>query len=141
MEFAHLIKSPRVEKVVVRRSFQQNSVEGALCITSHHLIFSARLGDNTNELWVGKTYLLTLSSTPLYILFHLQLLHRIVDSVEKKVNQPPTPGGTLTIKCKDFNIISMDFQNTDELSNVAASLECLSSIGFKTYQSKFCISR
>ena len=52
MEFAHLIKSPRVEKVVVHRHPFQKSVEGALCITGHHLIFSAG-GANPDEFWVN----------------------------------------------------------------------------------------
>lgn len=50
MEFAHLIKSPKVEKVVVHRAFNK-SVEGALCITGHHLIFSAG-GEVPDEVWV-----------------------------------------------------------------------------------------
>lgn len=50
MEFAHLIKSPRVEKVILQRPFHK-STEGTLCITGHHLIFSAG-GENPDELWV-----------------------------------------------------------------------------------------
>ena len=50
MEFAGLIKTPRVEKVVIHRPFHK-ATEGALCITGHHLIFSAR-GENPDELWV-----------------------------------------------------------------------------------------
>ena len=59
------------------------------------------------------------------------MIHRIIDLVERKPNTPPAAGGTLTLKCKDFSIISFDFHNTEELSNVSASLECLSSIGMK----------
>jgi hypothetical protein len=50
MEFASLIKTPRVEKVVIHRPFHK-ATEGALCITGHHLIFSAG-GENPDELWV-----------------------------------------------------------------------------------------
>jgi hypothetical protein len=64
MEFAHLIKSPRVEKVVVHRSLHK-SVEGVLCITGHHLIFSAG-GENPDEFWVNS-YLINF----FYILMHL----------------------------------------------------------------------
>ncbi|XP_046643295.1 myotubularin-related protein 9-like [Daphnia pulicaria] len=105
MEFAHLIKSPRVEKVLVHRPLHK-SVEGVLCITGHHLIFSAG-GENPDEFW---------------------LIHRIIDLVERKPNTPPAAGGTLTLKCKDFSVISFDFNNTEELMNVSASLECLSFI-------------
>jgi len=51
MEFAGLIKTPRVEKVVIHRPFHK-ATEGALCITGHHLIFSAG-GENPDELWVA----------------------------------------------------------------------------------------
>lgn len=50
MEFAPLIKTPRVEKVIIHRPFHK-AAEGALCITGHHLIFSAG-GENPDELWV-----------------------------------------------------------------------------------------
>ncbi|KAK4029192.1 myotubularin-related protein 9 isoform X1 [Daphnia magna] len=105
MEFAHLIKSPRVEKVLVHRPLNK-SAEGVLCITGHHLIFSAG-GESPDEFW---------------------LIHRIIDLVERKPNTPPAVGGTLVLKCKDFSVISFDFQNTEELNNVSASLDCLSSI-------------
>lgn len=59
----------------------------------------------------------------------LQLIHRIIDSVDKKQNPPPGAGGSLSIRCKDFCIIGIDFQNTEELNNVALSLESLSSVG------------
>ncbi len=64
----------------------------------------------------------------------LQLIHRIIDSVDKKQNPPPGgAGGSLSIRCKDFCIIGIDFQNTEELNNVALSLESLSSVGKNIY--------
>jgi myotubularin-related protein 9 len=128
MEFAHLIKSPRVEKVLVHRPLHK-SVEGVLCITGHHLIFSAG-GENPDEFWVYQFYKVfcKLPSNCFFFSF-LQLIHRIIDLVERKPNTPPAAGGTLTLKCKDFSVISFDFNNTEELMNVSASLECLSSIG------------
>lgn len=51
MEFAHLIKSPLIEKVLIQRPFHSQPTEGTLCITGHHLIFSAG-GENPDELWV-----------------------------------------------------------------------------------------
>ena len=41
MEFVELIKSPRVENVFLKRRSHQY-VEGTLCVTGHHLIFSSR---------------------------------------------------------------------------------------------------
>lgn len=50
MEFAHLIRSPRVERVTLRRPFRP-AVDGVLCVTGHHLIFSGG-GQDPDELWV-----------------------------------------------------------------------------------------
>lgn len=62
MEFAELIKTPRADNVVLHRPFYQ-AVEGTLCLTGHHLIFSSRRHDNAEELW---------------------LLHSNIDSIEKR---------------------------------------------------------
>lgn len=61
MEFAELIKTPRVDGVILHRPFMPK-VEGTLCLTGHHLILSSRQ-DNTEELW---------------------LLHANIDSTEKR---------------------------------------------------------
>lgn len=61
MEFAELIKTPRVDGVVLHRPFMP-VVEGTLCLTGHHLILSSRQ-DNTEELW---------------------LLHANIDAIEKR---------------------------------------------------------
>lgn len=50
MEFADFIKIPMVDNVTfVRRGFSR--VDGTLCVTGHHLMFSSRLRD-TEELMV-----------------------------------------------------------------------------------------
>lgn len=54
--------------------------------------------------------------------------------MEKKPSPPPAPGGSLIVKCKDFCVISLDFLHTEELNNVALSLESLSSIGIHIKQ-------
>ncbi|MGH0140393.1 UNVERIFIED_CONTAM: hypothetical protein FKN15_005154 [Acipenser sinensis] len=61
MEFAELIKTPRVDNVVLHRPFMSR-VEGTLCLTGHHLILSSRQ-DSNEELW---------------------LLHSNIDSIEKR---------------------------------------------------------
>lgn len=69
MEFAELIKTPRVDNVVLHRPFYP-AVEGTLCLTGHHLILSSRQ-DNTEELW---------------------LLHSNIDAIDKRwVLIPPLP--------------------------------------------------
>ena len=60
-EFAELVKTPRVDNVVLHRPFYP-AVEGTLCLTGHHLILSSRQ-DNTEELW---------------------LLHSNIDAIDKR---------------------------------------------------------
>lgn len=62
MEFAELIKTPRADNVVLHCPFHL-AVEGTLCLTGHHLIFSSRRHDNAEELW---------------------LLHSNIDSIDKR---------------------------------------------------------
>ena len=50
MEFAELIQTTRVDNVILRR-LGGNLIEGTLCLTSHHLIFSSR-GEENDELMV-----------------------------------------------------------------------------------------
>ena len=50
MEFAELIQTTRVDNVILRR-LGGNLIEGTLCLTSHHLIFSSRVAEN-DELMV-----------------------------------------------------------------------------------------
>lgn len=51
MEFAELILTTKLEGVILH-SFLNKSVEGTLCITSHHLILSPKQADQ--ELWVRQ---------------------------------------------------------------------------------------
>lgn len=57
-----------------------------------------------------------------------QLILRQIDAVDKKADAL-AGGGTLTVKCKDLSVVRLDVATTEELHNVAASLESLSSIG------------
>uniref|UniRef100_A0A8C2NKR3 Myotubularin-related protein 9 n=1 Tax=Capra hircus TaxID=9925 RepID=A0A8C2NKR3_CAPHI len=97
MEFAELIKTPRVDNVVLHRPFYP-PVEGTLCLTGHHLILSSRQ-DNTEELW---------------------LLHSNIDAIDKRFVGPL---GTIIIKCKDFRIIQLDIPGMEECLNIASSIE------------------
>ncbi|XP_029841778.2 myotubularin-related protein 9 isoform X3 [Ixodes scapularis] len=102
MEFAELIRTPKLDRVVLHRPLCA-SVEGTLCITSHHLIFSSRRQGN-EELW---------------------LLHRMVDSVERRIG---ALSGSLFLKCKDFRILQLDITGVEQCHNVANSIECLSTL-------------
>lgn len=52
MEFVEFIKSPKIEKVSLRRRGRAY-LEGTLCVTGHHLIFSSRT-DHKDELIVSR---------------------------------------------------------------------------------------
>ncbi|XP_020617896.1 myotubularin-related protein 9-like [Orbicella faveolata] len=103
MEFVEYIKSPRIEKVSLRRRGRAY-LEGTLCVTGHHLIFSSRT-EHRDE---------------------LILLHSAVEHVEKKARGQH---GTLTICCKNFDLVKLKFNNIEEALNVASSIEVLSTIG------------
>ncbi|XP_035380057.1 myotubularin-related protein 9 [Electrophorus electricus] len=102
MEFAELIKTPRVDGVVLHRPFLP-TVEGTLCLTGHHLILSSRQ-DNTEELW---------------------LLHANIDAIEKRFIGSL---GTIIVKCKDLRIIQLDIPGMEECLNIANSIEALSTL-------------
>ncbi|CAH1247888.1 MTMR9 [Branchiostoma lanceolatum] len=103
MEFVELIKTPKVDGVVLHRPLCPR-IEGTLCVTGHHLILSSRQ-KNAEELW---------------------LLHSGVDSIEKKFVGSM---GYLTVKCKDFRVIRLDIPGMEECLNIASSIEVLSSLG------------
>ncbi|XP_062979810.1 myotubularin-related protein 9 [Elgaria multicarinata webbii] len=103
MEFAELIKTPRADNVILHRPFYP-TVEGTLCLTGHHLIFSSRRQDNVEELW---------------------LLHSNIDSIEKRFLGSL---GTIIIKCKDLRIIQLDIPGMEESLNIASSIEALSTL-------------
>lgn len=54
MEFAELIQVPKLDRVTLVQPFK-SALEGSICITGHHLIFSSRktVGD---ELWVRNYF-------------------------------------------------------------------------------------
>uniref|UniRef100_A0A8C5MCW4 Myotubularin-related protein 9 n=1 Tax=Leptobrachium leishanense TaxID=445787 RepID=A0A8C5MCW4_9ANUR len=102
MEFAELIKTPRVDNVLLHRPFEP-AVGGTLCLTGHHLILSSRQ-DNMEELW---------------------LLHSNIDCIDRKF---VGTAGTITIKCKDLRIIQLEITGMEECLNVASSIEALSTL-------------
>ncbi|KAH8302863.1 hypothetical protein KR044_011376 [Drosophila immigrans] len=108
MEFADLIKTPKLDGVFLHTTTANATVEGTLCITGHHLLLSARQ-ENSQELW---------------------LLHKNIDCVEKKpsMGQNIVMGGIITLKCKDLRIIALEIKYAKDFFNVSASLEALSAI-------------
>ncbi|KAG8588039.1 hypothetical protein GDO81_005859 [Engystomops pustulosus] len=124
MELSHLIQTSQVEKVRVCCPLMP-SVTGTLCVSSHHLILSAQAVEDTKqekcELW---------------------LLHCAVDSVEKSVHnigmlkskennkdgEGGSSSGTVTLKCKDLQVIQLEIPDMEETFNVARSVQALSSL-------------
>lgn len=102
MEFAELIKTPKVDGVTLHRPLKK-SIGVVLCITSHHMILSSR-DTKDEELWI---------------------LHVMVDSLERRQSNIQN---SLIIKCKDFRVIQLDIKGQEELRSVADSIECLSNL-------------
>ncbi|XP_026484817.1 myotubularin-related protein 9 [Vanessa tameamea] len=108
MEFIELILINKLDGVILKYPHHDN-VDGTVCITGHHLILSSRK-EGVRELW---------------------LLHKNIDSIEKKENKLSggiVQGGSLFLKCKDLRIFQLDISNTTELNLVTQTLENLSSI-------------
>ncbi|XP_030075483.1 myotubularin-related protein 9 isoform X2 [Microcaecilia unicolor] len=105
MELSELIKTTQVDNVLLSRPLVP-PVKGTLCITSHHLLLSAQAEGEKDSL-------------------ELWLLHRNVDTVEKRF---PSSSGTITLKCKDLQMIRLDFPGMEECLDVANSIEALSSL-------------
>nr|CAD7396809.1 unnamed protein product [Timema cristinae] len=103
MEFFDMIPIPMLDGVVMHAPFR-NTVDGTLCISSHHLILSSRK-EGVEELW---------------------MLHRNIDLVERRPNG--LSGGNIVIKCKDFRVIQLDINSPEEFVQVAACIENLASI-------------
>ncbi len=61
------------------------------------------------------------------MLFAFQILHRSVDSIDRRPSSPN--GGSLIIRCKDLKVIQIDIRKQEDYINVADSLEKLAAIG------------
>lgn len=55
-------------------------------------------------------------------------MNRNIDVVEKKMNAQ-SPGGSIILKCKDFQILQLDIGSTNDLINAILSIEKLISLG------------
>ncbi|KAI5642287.1 myotubularin-like phosphatase domain-containing protein [Phthorimaea operculella] len=108
MEFIELILINKLDGVILKYP-HHDSVDGTVCITGHHLILSSRK-EGVKELW---------------------LLHKNIDSIEKKENKANSGiphGGSLFLKCKDLKIYQMDIAASPDLSLMEQTLHNLSSL-------------
>ncbi|XP_032665262.1 myotubularin-related protein 9 isoform X1 [Odontomachus brunneus] len=98
---------PQVDNVVLidKSDGSNKSLDGTLCISGHHLILSSRQNDG-QELW---------------------LMNRNIDVVEKRLNTQST-GGSIILKCKDFQVLQFDINSTNDLTNAVLSIEKLISL-------------
>lgn len=53
-------------------------------------------------------------------------MHQNIDVVDRKPNN--MSGGSLILKCKDFRLIKLDIAQTEDLNNVATTLESIISV-------------
>ncbi|XP_034941277.1 myotubularin-related protein 9 [Chelonus insularis] len=107
MAFLDLISVPKVDSVILTEKTNERliSLEGTLCLSVHHLFLSSRQD-------LGKDIL---------------LLYRNIDVIEKKTNNQ-SPGGSIVLKCKNFRILQLEINSTDDLVKVTTTLERLSSL-------------
>lgn len=108
MEFAELIRTPKLDGVLLYEQLKREPIDGTLCITGHHLILSTRK-EGARELW---------------------LLHQNVDVVERKpcIVNNVLEGGTIILKCKDLRIIQLRINSPQEYFNISNSIEQLSNL-------------
>ncbi|XP_043236552.1 myotubularin-related protein 9-like isoform X2 [Amphibalanus amphitrite] len=103
MEFADFIRTPKCDRVVLHQPLCP-PLDGTLCITGHHFIFSSRQ-EEAQEVWV---------------------LHRMIDGVERRPNG--MMGGAVAVKCKDLRVLVLDIYGVEEFNNIAHTLETLSNV-------------
>lgn len=127
MEFADLILTPKLDGVIFHDHLHTAIIDGTLCITGHHLIFSNRQ-DGEKELWVSCVVLLPI---PKCCQRPFQLLHKNVDAIDKKpcVLNNVVVGGIISLKCKDLRVITLEIKYSKEYYNVLTSLEQLKAVG------------
>ena len=65
-----------------------------------------------------------------FLLGKFQLLHKSVDSIEKKLSGSI---GSLTLRCKDFQIYQLEIPSAEDCLNIASSVEQLSNIGRSSF--------
>ncbi|XP_055541476.1 myotubularin-related protein 9 isoform X2 [Wyeomyia smithii] len=108
MEFVEMIRTPKLDGVLLYEQLKREQIDGTLCVTGHHLILSTRR-EGARELW---------------------LLHQNVDIVERKpcIINNVLEGGTIILKCKDLRIIQLKIGSPQEYFNVSNSIEQLSNL-------------
>lgn len=124
MEFAEAIQKPRVNNVTLKRP-RKRPLQGSLAVTSHHLIFST---DTNGRSPVDKPSSIGASTSADGMdNDEIWLMHKSVDLVVPELKQQSS-GGFLTLKCKNFLIIALDFPSLDDCQAVARSVEILSNL-------------
>ena len=110
MEFMDLIEIPRVDnvkycKILIddQKQLVNQFIDGSLCLTSHHLIFSPKEKAN-KEIWIQ---------------------HNLIDQLELKNKETKYQ---IILKCKDFQQYLVDFPSSYACLSIHRSLEALSNI-------------
>lgn len=60
----------------------------------------------------------------------MQILHKCIDHVDKKLNMVNNiqKGGNIIIKCKDFRIIQLEISRTSEFNAIYATIDKIHSL-------------
>ena len=112
MEFMDWIEIPRVDNVkftrqifdTIQNQLISQTLDGSICLTSHHLLFTTKQNKKDEEIWI---------------------LHSLIDSLEPKIRETKFQ---LAIKCKNFQIYQIDFPSLSICQSINKSLDLLSNL-------------
>ncbi|KAM9433516.1 myotubularin-related protein 9 isoform 2-T2 [Salvelinus alpinus] len=131
MEFSEHIKTANVEDVVLRRPFHP-PMQGTLCVTGHHLLFSNRDGDSSRLVLLLLRNIDAIEKSVENLLGYSSLFSSTGQSQRFDISVTPCvpsgSSGTITLKCKDLCVLQLDIPGMEECLNIARSIEYLSSL-------------
>lgn len=119
MEFIELISISKIDNVILHMGCNE-SIEGTLCITGHHLILSSRKEQCSRELCILQQSI-----------DHIEIDKRTNkqnDTTSTTINNINTSTNQLIIKCKDFRIIHLEIKNIEDFNLLYKTLTNLFNI-------------
>ena len=144
MEFMEWIEIPRVDNIKLTRqifdSLQNQmltqTLDGSLCLTSHHLLFSPKSSQKDEEIWVWFRMFKIVSILYFYsnCWNKIKILHSMIDALETKIRETKNQ---LLLKCKNFQTFLIDFNNTSTCLSINKSLDLLSNLSINELTRNF----
>ncbi|KAG8451569.1 hypothetical protein GDO86_003679 [Hymenochirus boettgeri] len=126
MELSDLIKTSQVENVRVWFPLKP-PMTGTLCVSSHHLLLSdpsvsnTKQGDKNSEMWLLHCAVDTVEKS-------VQNMGRLQNKENEQEKESKSSSGTITLRCKDLQVIYIEIPGMEETLNIARSVLALSSL-------------